>query len=72
MFLKIATVFAILGILLASILSPAYHIIVNAQLLNSSMYWLLRLMNVGESISLYVPLFIFLVAFFLSLRNKTA
>jgi len=72
MFLKIATVFAILGILLASILSLAYHIIVNAQLLNSSMYWLLRLMNVGESISLYVPLFIFLVAFFLSLRNKTA
>lgn len=67
MFLRIATVLAILGLLLSLLLS-----LTQQSLIMTRYYYpyVFRLLSVAESLSIVVPLIIFFVAFFFSLKTK--
>jgi len=74
MFLRIATVLAILGLLLTLLLALAQQAFVQALLMGrfygSGMQLIYKLITLGEVVSFTVPLIIFFVAFFLSLNTK--
>ncbi len=70
MFLKLATVLAILGLLLGLLLSLIQQVFFTGRFFGSSMLLIYRLLAWGEILSFNVPLIIFLVAFFLSLKTK--
>ena len=64
MFLKIATILAILGLLLSLLLTIIQQIVVTGRYLGSSTLLLYRVLTIGEVTSVTVPLLIFFVAFF--------
>jgi len=73
MFLRIATLLAILGLLLSLLLAIIQAFLVSSMgyyYFGSSMQVIYRLLNLGEVISLTGPLIVFFVAFFLSLKSK--
>jgi len=70
MFLKLATVLAILGLLLSLLMSLVHQAFFTGRFFGSSMLLIYRLLTFGELLSFNVPLIIFLVAFFLSLKAK--
>jgi hypothetical protein len=70
MFLKIATLLAILGLLLSLLLTLIQQSLLIGRFYSSSMQYVFRFLYIGEAVSLVVPLIIFFVAFFLSLNSK--
>ena len=70
MFLKIAAVLAILGLLLSLLLSFIQQGLMMGHVYNSSMLMIFRVLSIGEKLSLGVPLIIFLAAFLLSLNAR--
>jgi hypothetical protein len=70
MFLKLATVLAILGLLLSLLLSLVHQVFLTGRFFGSSMLLIYRLLTFGEILSFTVPLIIFFVAFLLSLKSK--
>ena len=70
MFLKLATVLAILGLLLSLLMSLVHQVFLTGRFFGSSMLLIYRLLTFGEILSFSVPLIIFFVAFFLSLKPK--
>ena len=70
MFLKIATVLAILGLLLGLLLNVIQQVLISSLYFNPAMRYVFRALSVGEAVSFSVPLTIFLVAFLLSLNKK--
>lgn len=75
MFLKIATLLAILGLLLSLLLSLIQQIMFVSgrfQFYSSSMMMVLRILSFIGTAAWTVPLIIFFVAFFLNLKTKPA
>ena len=72
MFLKIATLLAIVGVLLSLLLNLIQQSLLIGRFYGGSMQYFFRFLNIGESVSLAVPLIIFFVAFFLSLNSGKA
>lgn len=72
MFLKLATLFAVVGLLLSLLLTLIQQSLLIGRFYSSNMQYLFRLLTIGETLSLTVPLIIFFVAFFLSLNTRTA
>jgi len=70
MFLKLATVLAILGLLFSLLLSLVQQVFLTGRFFGSSMLLIYRLVTFVEILSFNVPLIIFFVAFFLSLKAK--
>jgi hypothetical protein len=70
MFLKLATVLVILGLLLTLLMSLVHQGLLAGRMFGSSMILIYRLMTFGEILCFNVPLIIFFVAFFLSLKAK--
>ena len=73
MFLKIATLLAILGLLLSLLLAIIQAFLMGSMgyyYFGSSMQVIYRLLTLGEVITPTVPLIVFLVAFFFSLKLK--
>ena len=70
MFLKVATVLAILGLLFTFLLSLIQQAMFAGRFYSSSMLLAYRILTFGELLCLYVPLILFFVAFFLSLKTK--
>ena len=70
MFLKIATVLAILGLLLSLLLAVIQQAFLLGGYYGSSMQLIYRLTTLGAAVSFSVPLIIFLVAFLFSLNAK--
>jgi len=70
MFLKLATVLAILGLLISLLLSLVQQVFLTGRFFGSSMLLIYRLVTFVEILSFNVPLIIFFVAFFLSLKAK--
>ncbi len=68
MFLKIATILVVLGLLLNLCLSFLQQIIVTGRYFGSSTLLFIRILIVGEAVSLNLPLIIFFVAFFFNLN----
>jgi hypothetical protein len=75
MFLKIATLLAILGLLLSLLLSLIQQVMFVSgrfQFYSSSMMMVLRILSFIGTAAWTVPLIIFFVAFFLNLKTKPA
>ena len=70
MFLKIATVLAILGLLLTLVLEVAQQALITVGYYGAGMQLTYRVIAVGEVVSFTVPLIIFFVAFIISLKGK--
>jgi hypothetical protein len=70
MFLKIATVFAILGLLLGLLLSLIQQVIAMGFLHLPNQLMIFRFLNFAQALCLSFPLIIFLVAFLVSLRAR--
>jgi hypothetical protein len=70
MFLKIATVLAILGLALSFIMAYIQQIIFTARLYGPGLIWITRIISFTRPLVFEVPLIIFFVAFLLSLRQK--
>ena len=70
MFLKIATVIAIVGLALSLLLSLIQQVMFTARFYGEGYLLLSRLISVTDLLLLYGSLLIFLVAFLLSLRTK--
>lgn len=70
MFLKIASVLAILGLLLSLLLALTQHVFLMVGYYGLGMQMVYRLISLGEVVSFTVPLIIFFVAFLLSLKAK--
>jgi|GEM_PF-6497873 hypothetical protein len=72
MFLKIATIIAIFGVALALFLSLVQQAIFAAKLYGEGYILLSRVISMLDLLLLYGGLLIFLIAFLLSLKAKTA
>lgn len=73
MFLKIATILAIVGLLMTLMLSLAHQLFVQTFLgryYGPGIQLIYKLMSLGEMVSFTIPLVIFFVAFFLIINNK--
>jgi len=70
MFLKIATVIAIVGIALSLLLSLIQQVMFTARFYGEGYLMLSRLISVMDLLLLYGSLLLFFVAFLLSLRSK--
>lgn len=70
MFLKLATVFAILGVLVSLLLSFIQQGLIMGRIYSPGIQLIFRFLTIGEKVSLGIPLIIFLVAFLLSLNAK--
>ena len=70
MFLRIATVLAILGLLLGLLLTVIQQLLSTGRYFGSTMLLIYRALTIGEALSFSVPLIIFLVAFLFSLKGK--
>ena len=70
MFLKIATVLAILGLLLSLLLTLIQQILSMGFLRLENLFMIFRFLNLGEALSVGVPLLIFFVAFLLDLNAR--
>ena len=71
MFLKIATVIAIVGVALSALLSLAQQSIFATRMYGEGILILSRLISVLDLLLLNGSLLVFFVAFLLSLRTKT-
>lgn len=70
MFLKIATVLAILGLLLGLLLSLIQQVLAMGVVHIGNLMMIYRFLNLAQALSFGGPLIIFLVAFLLSLKGK--
>jgi len=70
MFLKIATILAILGLLMSLLLSVLQQALIMSRLYYPSIQLAFRFLTIGQSLAIAVPLIIFFVAFLLSLKPK--
>ena len=70
MFLKIATVIAIVGVALSLLLSLIQQVMFIGRFYGDSFLMLSRLISITDLFLLYGSLLIFFVAFLLSLRRK--
>jgi hypothetical protein len=70
MFLKIATIIAIVGVALTALLSLVQQAMFAARMYGEGMLLLNRLISMLDLVLLYGSLLVFFVAFFLSLRTK--
>jgi len=70
MFLKVATVLAILGLSLSLLLSLIQQAVFVGRFYSSSMMLLFRVMSFTETAAMTIPLIIFFVAFLLSTKTK--
>jgi hypothetical protein len=70
MFLKVSTALAILGLLAGIFLSLVREVISYSLYSSPGNLFLLRGLNVLFPFIVYVPLILFLIAFFLTLRSK--
>ena len=71
MFLKIATIIAIVGVALSLLLSFIQQVMFAARIYSDAIVVLSRLMSMLELVLLNGSLLVFFVAFLLSLRAKT-
>ncbi|HEV7472747.1 MAG TPA: hypothetical protein VGN90_01790 [Pyrinomonadaceae bacterium] len=71
MFLKLATIIAIVGVALSFLLSFIQQVMFAARIYSEAFVMLTRLMSMLEIVLLNGSLLIFFVAFLLSLRAKT-
>lgn len=71
MFLKIATVIAIVGVALSLLLALIQQVVFVAGIYGSGIMMFTRLLGMLELVLLNGGLLVFLVAFLLSLRTKT-
>jgi len=71
MFLKIATVVAILGVALSLLLALFQQVMYTAGFYSSGYLMLSRFITIAHLLMLYGGLLIFFIAFLLSLRAKT-
>jgi hypothetical protein len=69
-FLKIAAVLAILGLLLTLLLTVAQQALLMVGYYGYGMQLTYKLITVGEVVSFTVPLIIFFVAFLINLKGK--
>jgi hypothetical protein len=70
MFLKVSTALAILGLLAGIFLSIVREVISYSLYRSPGNLYLLRGLNVLFPFIVYVPLILFLIAFFLTLRSR--
>ena len=73
MFLKIATILAIVGLLMTLLLSLTHQLFVQTfmgRYYGTGILLIYKLMSLGEMVSFTIPLIVFFVAFFLSLNSK--
>lgn len=70
MFLKIATVLAILGLLFTLLLAVTQQALLMVRYYGPGMQLTYKLITVGEVVSFTVPLMIFFVAFLISPKGK--
>jgi hypothetical protein len=72
MFLKIATVIAIIGVALSLLLSLIQQVMFTARFYGEGYLVISRLISVTDLLLLYGSLLIFFVAFLLSLKTKNS